>query len=143
VTTNRFMPPGTIIPELAYDDVASAAAWLCKTFGFKERLRIGSHRCQLIFGDASIVVIEWSGEPPADDRVRQPLTHKIMVHVPDVDEHYEIVKQSGGKILSEPQTYPFGERQYTVEDLGGHIWTFSQSVADVSPQEWGGQLVNL
>lgn len=148
---NRSMPPGTIIPELAYGNVAAAVSWLCQTFGFKERLRIGSHRCQLIFpgtdrqdrcGDASIVVIEWSGESPADDRGHQPLTHRIMIPVPDVDKHYEIAKQSGAKILSEPQTYPFGERQYTVEDLGGHVWTFSQSVADISPEEWGGQLIN-
>jgi hypothetical protein len=40
MTTNRSMPPGTIIPELAYEDVGNAAAWLCEAFGFKERLRI-------------------------------------------------------------------------------------------------------
>jgi hypothetical protein len=34
--------------------------------------------------------------------------------------------------------YPYGERQYTAEDLGGHRWTFSQSIADVAPEEWGG-----
>jgi uncharacterized glyoxalase superfamily protein PhnB len=38
------------------------------------------------------------------------------------------------------ETYPFGERQYTVDDPGGHRWTFTQSVADVAPEEWGGQL---
>jgi hypothetical protein len=25
---------------------------------------------------------------------------------------------------------PFGERQYTAQDLGGHRWTFSQSIAE-------------
>jgi hypothetical protein len=30
------------------------------------------------------------------------------------------------------------ERQYTAEDLGGHRWTFAQSIADVAPEEWGG-----
>ena len=142
MTTNRSMPPGIIIPELAYQDVGKAAAWLCKAFGFKQRLRIGNHRFQLVFNDASIVVIELSGEPSTGDRVQQPLTHKIMVHVPDVDQHYEIARQSDAKILSEPQTYPFGERQYTAEDIGGHVWTFSQSVADISPEEWGGRVVN-
>ena len=138
--TNRSMPPGIIIPELAYEDVGIAAAWLCKMFGFKERLRIGDHRYQLTFGDASIVVIELRGEraPGAS----QLLTHSVMVHIPDVDQHYEHVKESGAHILSTPETYPFGERQYTVEDLGGHVWTFSQSVADVSPEEWGGQLIS-
>jgi uncharacterized glyoxalase superfamily protein PhnB len=142
VITNRSMPPGIIIPELAYDDVVAAAAWLCKTFGFKERLRIADHRCQLTFGDASVVVIELSREHPITAVATQPLTHKIMVHVPDVDQHYEHVQQSNARILNPPETYPFGERQYTVEDLGGHVWTFTQSVADVPPEVWGGQLVN-
>ncbi len=32
---------------------------------------------------------------------------------------------------------PFGERQYTVVDLAGHWWTFSQHVADLAPEDWG------
>lgn len=140
--SNLSMPPGIIIPELAYADVSKAAAWLCKTFGFQERLRIGNHRCQLIFGDASVVVTKQSGENMTDGLAPQPLTHSIMVKVADVDEHYEHAKQSEARILHAPATYPFGERQYTVEDPGGHVWTFTQSIADVSPEEWGGQLVN-
>lgn len=136
---NRSMPPGIIIPELAYEDVSNAAAWLCKTFGFKERLRIGNHRIQLTLGEASIVVIELSGKQTAFV-ASQPLTHKVMVHVADIDRHYEAAKQSGAKILSEPETYPFGERQYSVEDIGCHRWTFSQTVTDVDPKAWGGIL---
>ena len=128
VITNRSMPPGVIIPELPYDDVHTAADWLCQTFGFKERLRIGNHRCQLTFGESSIVVIErtMSG------------TSSILTHVEDVDSHFERVKKSGAKIVSPPTDYPFGERQYTVEDIGGHRWTFSQTIADIDPKDWGG-----
>jgi hypothetical protein len=36
---------------------------------------------------------------------------------------------------------PFGELQYTVEDLVGHQWTFSETVADMAPEEWGGESV--
>jgi uncharacterized glyoxalase superfamily protein PhnB len=128
--TNRSMPPGAIIPEVPYDDVGTAATWLCQTFGFKERLRIGNHRCQLTFGESSIVVIE---------RYVQG-TSSILVHVDDVDSHYERVKESGIHIISLPTDYPFGERQYTVEDLGSHRWTFSQTIADVDPATWGGIL---
>jgi uncharacterized glyoxalase superfamily protein PhnB len=32
---------------------------------------------------------------------------------------------------------PFGERQYVAQDPGGHRWTFTESVADVAPEEWG------
>jgi uncharacterized glyoxalase superfamily protein PhnB len=69
------------------------------------------------------------------------LPYSLMVRVVDVDEHYNHVKQSTARILHPPETYPFGERQYTVEDPGGQRWTFTQSVADVAPEEWGGQLL--
>ena len=36
---------------------------------------------------------------------------------------------------------PFGERQYTVEDLAGHQWTFSETLTDMVPEEWGGETV--
>jgi uncharacterized glyoxalase superfamily protein PhnB len=72
--------------------------------------------------------------PPRPNEVSQAL----LVHVEDVDRHYEQAKQRGARILQSPTTYPFGERQYTAEDLDGHRWTFSQSVADVKPEEWGG-----
>lgn len=31
-----------------------------------------------------------------------------------------------------------GERQYSAEDPAGHQWRFSETVADVAPEEWGG-----
>ena len=145
---NRSMPPGTIIPELVYADVRAAAAWLCRAFGFKERLRIGSHRIQLVFGEASVVAVDGGGggAPVAAELAASPSpqgerTHSVMVHVADVDRHYDQAVQSGARILRPPETHPFGERQYTALDLGGHQWTFSQTVADIAPETWGGELV--
>src|SRR5574340_674955 len=132
---NRSMPPGIIIPELAYKDVPGAAQWLCSTFGFSERLRIGNHRVQLSLGPESLVVTSWPKDGAAG---LQPAGHHMMIRVQDVDEHHAHVKGSGAKVLSESETFSFGERQYTVEDIGGHRWTFTQSVADVAPEDWGG-----
>ena len=132
---NRSMPPGTIIPELGYPDIASAAAWLCAAFGFQERLRIGSHRFQLVFGDASVVVVD---RPAAGG-----LTDSIMVAVENVDAHYAHASRLGARIVNPPADYPFGERQYTAEDPAGRRWTFSQSIADVDPASWGGTPVNI
>ena len=64
-----------------------------------------------------------------------------MIRVNDVDAHYDRVKQSRAEIVSEPTTMPYGERQYAVSDHAGHVWTFSQTMADVDPNEWGGTLV--
>ena len=60
----------------------------------------------------------------------------------DADAHYERARAAGARIASPPTTYPFGERQYTAHDLCGHRWTFSESVADVDPRDWGGTLAS-
>jgi hypothetical protein len=57
--TNRSMP-SAVIPELPYPDVREAVEWLCRTFGFRERLRIGNQRAQLSLGEGSLVVIQRS-----------------------------------------------------------------------------------
>jgi uncharacterized glyoxalase superfamily protein PhnB len=135
--TNRSMPPGTFIPELGYADVGASAAWLRDAFGFAERLRIGNHRIQLTFGGGSVVAIEGPQKPDS----AHSATHSVMVHVDDIDSHFERARRAGAKILRMPADYPYGERQYEAQDLGGHIWTFSQSIADVHPREWGGVLI--
>ncbi len=143
---NRSMPSSVIIPVLNYPDVREAVEWLCRTFGFVERLRIADHRAQLSFGQGEIVVAERGKNPAAGDsetsgsRTTQ-ITHSIMVRVLDVDAHYEQATQSGARIISPPTDYPYGERQYSAEDIGGHLWTFSESRGDVDPGSWGGTLL--
>ncbi len=127
------MPTSTIIPVLGYPDVRAAVDWLCGAFGFTERLRIGDHRAQLSFGDGNMVVAE--GKPVS------AANHSIMVRVMDVDQHCERARKFGANILSAPTDFPYGERQYSVEDLGGHHWKFSQSITDVEPASWGGTLI--
>ena len=39
-----------------------------------------------------------------------------------------------------PTDFPYGERQYTALDFSGRAWTFSETIADVDPREWGGDL---
>ncbi|HEY6138411.1 MAG TPA: VOC family protein [Thermoanaerobaculia bacterium] len=125
--TNRSMPDCTVIPELAYPDVAAAVEWLCKAFGFTLRIRIGGHRAQLNVGDGAIVVRE--GTTGGD---------RVMVRVDDAGRHCATAETNGARIILRPTTHPFGERQYTAEDFAGREWVFSESVADVAPEEWGG-----
>ena len=62
----------------------------------------------------------------------------LLLRVPDAAAHHARARARGAVILSEPTDHSYGERQYTAEDLGGHHWTFSESIADVAPEEWGG-----
>ncbi|MEO8678766.1 MAG: VOC family protein [Vicinamibacterales bacterium] len=127
------MPSSDVIPVLAYRDVREAAAWLCRAFGFVERLRIFDHRIQLHAGSGHLVVTDGGGAAPGG--------YSTMVRVAGIDAHYARAKANGAKIISEPDDYPFGERQYSAEDVAGHRWTFSQSIADVDPAVWGGVLL--
>jgi uncharacterized glyoxalase superfamily protein PhnB len=139
VIANRSMLPSPVIPELAYRDVGEAVAWLCAAFGFRERLRIGDHRAQLtVPGGGSLVVTDGAPELRV---ASEHVSHRVMIRVADADDHYRRAIGRGARTLSPPTDYPFGERQYSVEDPGGHRWVFSQSIADVDPASWGGRLL--
>jgi uncharacterized glyoxalase superfamily protein PhnB len=137
VKPNRSIPKATVVPVLIYPDVREAVDWLSTAFGFVERVRIGEdHRSQLSFGEGAVIV----GDVRHDRRPPRPgeATHSVMVRVADVDAHCERARSHGASILMEPTDFPYGERQYSAEDPTGHQWTFSQTLADVAPEEWGG-----
>ncbi len=145
--SNRTMPDATVIPELVYSDVGAACDWLCRVFGFSERWRAGDHRAQLAYGDGALVVMETrvgaSGEPSegvqAAPEPEGRMSHAVMVRVSDADSHHAHAVQHGARILAAPRDFPYGERQYSALDPDGHRWTFSQSIADLAPEEWGGR----
>ena len=66
------------------------------------------------------------------------MTHSVIVRVEDADAHCRQARAAGARIVREPTDFEYGERQYTAEDPAGHQWTFSQTLADVAPEEWGG-----
>jgi hypothetical protein len=107
VLGNRSMPPGSIIPELGYRDLRAAVGWLC----IRERLRIGSHRVQLLVGQVPVVAYA----------------------LPAADQAFVVPAEQ--LTLLPPENFSFGERQYSVEDTGGYRWTFSQSIVDTHPAE--------
>jgi uncharacterized glyoxalase superfamily protein PhnB len=136
---NRSAPTATIVPILVYEDVAQAIEWLCRAFGFTERLRLARDgvvgHAQLAVAEGAIMLGRQGGPyraPQGDD-----VTAYVHVTVDDVDRHFERAKEHGAEILKPPTNMPFGVRQYTARDHAGHWWTFSQNVADVAPEDWG------
>ncbi|MEO7040981.1 MAG: VOC family protein [Gemmatimonadaceae bacterium] len=130
---NRSIPDSIVMPVLVYADVPAAVAWLGAAFGCVERLRIGTHRAQLALGGGHLVATDG----PTAGAARSML----LVRVADVDAHYRQAQEAGARIIAPPGDHVYGERQYTAEDLAGHRWTFSQTIADVDPTSWGGELI--
>jgi uncharacterized glyoxalase superfamily protein PhnB len=141
VRSNRSVPTATVIPVLVYPDVRAAVGWLCDAFGFSERLRIGEdHRSQLTVGDGAVILADDGGNRRAPGPGE--VTHSVTVRVEDARAHCDRARERGARILMEPSDFEFGERQYSAEDLAGHHWTFSQTLTDVDPAAWGGQLID-
>jgi uncharacterized glyoxalase superfamily protein PhnB len=137
---NRSIPAATVIPVLSYPDVRAAVAWLAAAFGFIERVRIGEdHRAQLSVDDGAVIVADTGGNRRAPDPT--VITHSVTVRVADVQAYCDQAARHGAAIVMEPTDFPFGERQCTVQDPWGHQWTFSQTITDVAPEEWGGETV--
>jgi uncharacterized glyoxalase superfamily protein PhnB len=82
-------------------------------------------------------VTELHGNSNAD------VAHSVLVRVDDANAHHDRAKAHGVRILRPLQDHLYGERQYSAQDLGGHIWTFSEAIADVDPRDWGGDPVEL
>ena len=136
---NRSIPSSTVVPVLIYPDVREAVAWLAAAFGFVERLRIGeNHRSQLQAGEGAVIAADVRHDkvPPR----RGEVSHSVLVRIDDARAHCERARAHGARILMEPTDFEYGERQYHATDPWGHQWTFGETLEDVNPAAWGGEL---
>lgn len=132
--TNQSIPASAVIPVLLYASVPEATSWLCRAFGFTERLRIGTHRVQLNSPGGLGALVVAKGDPPGPNS-----SASVMVRVRGVDDHFRAACANGARVIRAPETHVYGERQYTVVDPYGHVWTFTESIQDVAPSSWGGE----
>jgi uncharacterized glyoxalase superfamily protein PhnB len=56
---------------------------------------------------------------PSESGVR---TGGIVLHVADVDSHFDRVRAAGATILREPTDEDYGQREYGLRDPEGHDW---------------------
>jgi uncharacterized glyoxalase superfamily protein PhnB len=122
-------PLPRILPVLYYEDVASAADWLCEAFEFRERMRYPDADGRIDYAElelsGGVIVLrparEADGSGPGPVGGRQGL----YVYVDDVQAHFERARASGADITSEPRR--FGDLAYTARDPEGQEWTFAQA----------------
>ncbi|MDP4104808.1 MAG: glyoxalase [Bacillota bacterium] len=143
---NRSVPTDHILPHVYYENVADALAWLTSVFGFVEdyhfNLPDGQLHGVMIHKGNAWVMLKNSGRTMTSPSRLGLQTQSLMVFVKNVDEHYRNSISSGARILEEIFNTEYGERQYSAQDLEGHVWTFSEHVKDVSPVSWGGKIAN-
>ncbi len=137
---NRSIPDATLIPVRSYPDLNAAVTWMRDALGCRERLRIPGHRVQLTIGNGAVVAAAWDPSTAPASGGRPPAT--LMVRVADIDATYARALALGATGVTPPTNHPYGERQATLRDPFGHSWTLTQTVDDVDPASWGGELVD-
>ena len=138
-----------IVPSLTYADAHAAINWLCRVFGFEEvrRMEVGDGRignAALRYNGEQIMlasVFEEAGT--LSPRDLPGLHQQITVYVDDVDTHFAHAQAEGAEILAEPTDQFWGARNYWVQDLEGHRWTFQQQVRNVPFEEEAREMLKI
>jgi uncharacterized glyoxalase superfamily protein PhnB len=138
------LPARTVFTSaLCYQDPEAALAFLEKAFGFEPAMiiRDGEGRIahsEMRLGEGLIMVgSEWDAATRSPASLDGRTTQTVHVHLEaDIDGHCARAEAAGARILARPETQFYGDRTYRAVDPEGHIWTFGQTVAAVTPEQW-------
>jgi len=140
---NRSVPTDTVLPHVVYRDLPRAIEWLKSTFGFVEHYRYGDplSGAQMHIGNAWVMVnaAKASQQNPADLGYG---TQCLTIFIESVEDHCAHARRAGANIVEELHETIYGEFQYGVKDLEGHLWLFSRHARDVDPAAWGATATN-
>jgi uncharacterized glyoxalase superfamily protein PhnB len=140
---NRSVPVDAVLPHIVYKDLPRALEWLAATFGFVEHYHYGEplSGVQVHLGNAWLML----GSAREERRSPSELgygTQSVTIFVEDVENHYARSSEAGANIVEQLHETIYGELQYGVRDLEGHLWLFSRHARDVDPATWGATVVN-
>jgi MerR family transcriptional regulator, thiopeptide resistance regulator len=125
------VPPQRIIPILVYEDIEAAHDFLVDVFGFGAAGVQRDGDGQVVHGE---VIADqgpiWLHRVSPEHELASPRTMSVasgglVVHVDNVDAHFERARAAGAKIEREPTDQEYGQREYGVRDLEGHRWWFA------------------
>jgi len=133
-------------PALSYQNPVAALKWLERAFGFETALLVMSQdgvyrpdefHSEMRFGDGLVMIGgEWTDRHKSPASAGGITTQTVHVHLDeDIDAHCARARAAGAVILVEPADQFYGDRTYRAADIEGHVWTFGQTVRQVSAEE--------
>lgn len=116
-----------LFPAIKYDDAPQAVTWLKAAFGFEPH---AVHKdddgniahAEMKMGEALIMF----GGKRAPDKTNPWCTEPMGVYVcvDDIEAHYKRAQAAGAEIVRPLSDTPYGAREYSARDCGGHLWSF-------------------
>lgn len=133
----------SISSSLFYQNPKAAIEFLRDAFGFELTFLLEDENgnlahSQMSWGDGMIMVgTEWSDNHKSPKSIGGKCTQTCHIQMNEgIDAHCETARKAGAEIIQEPETQFYGDRTYRARDPEGHIWTFSQTVKEMTPDEW-------
>jgi uncharacterized glyoxalase superfamily protein PhnB len=128
----------SIVPQLPYQDIAAAIAFLERAFGFREiptARRVSPAgvvgHSMVEFGDSVIGIGTQGAHGAFSPKTAGTASHYISVYIDDIDAHYQRALAAGAQIASAPHAHRTDYRAYEALDLEGHRWRFVQWLREV------------
>src|SRR5919108_3037167 len=113
----------TIVPQLPYEDIRAAIAFLERAFGFREiptSRRVSAEgvigHTMVEFGDAVIGLGTHGAHGAISPKNAGVATQYITVSVADLDAHHQRALAAGARIALEPRDHSSGDRSYEALD---------------------------
>ncbi|MDP1641792.1 MAG: VOC family protein [Phenylobacterium sp.] len=136
-----------VTPYVSYRDPQAAYAWLETAFGLEPRIYVTDDAGELVHAEMTFrgqtvgVSRAWSDRhaTPADVQGRNTQTVHLQLAF-DIDAHHARAVAAGAEIIRPLETQAYGDRTYLALDLEGHVWSFGQTVAPMSPAQWDAEL---
>ncbi len=125
-----YRSPSDIYPSLTYNNAPAAITWLCKAFGFTQRMVVPGEGDQIMHSELSLGtgVIMVSSPKSEDHRVSprslNGVAQALSVFVEDPDAHHAMAVAAGAQVVRPLRTEEYGARGYMAQDLEGHLWYF-------------------
>jgi uncharacterized glyoxalase superfamily protein PhnB len=136
----------SFVPAVFYTDPMAALRWLENAFGFELSMLIeppegadprDMHAEMCIGGKGRVMVgaewADWAKSPASIKGANTAIVHVDLEQ--DVDAHCERARAAGAHIEMEPADQFYGARTYRARDVEGHVWTFGQTIRQVSREE--------
>ncbi|MBP7704099.1 MAG: VOC family protein [Caulobacter sp.] len=138
---------------VVYKDPRAALKFLEEAFGFELTLLLEDEQgnvahSQMNWGESLVMVgNEWTDEHRSPASIGGLMTQTVHIQLPrgegTVDDHCERARKAGMTIVVEPETQFYGDRTYRCKDPEGHLWTVSQTVEVMTPDQWDAKDMGL
>lgn len=119
-----------------------ALDWLEKAFGFELAMLVTDDKgeighSEMRFGDGLIMIgDEWNDQVRSPASIGGKNTQNLHVTLTSgIDEHCARARKAGAVIIEEPSDQFYGDRTYRACDPEGHVWTFCQTVREMTPEQ--------